>query len=589
MAPTYFGCDFCERAIGSTDPRIHCLDCAEYDLCANCALGERFTRKHAASHRTRVFKMSGGGPQESITSTAAIFYGAGPGQMSPPARPMTHHATNSFSTVPSPHPVISAPYPTPAAHSILSQTMHSSSIAQSSTPPPTTASYSAPSAHPVISQTVNSSYIAPSSTPPPTATSYHTPSAHPMVSQTMNSAHTAPSSTPPPANTTYSTPSAHPMVSQTMNSFTAPSSTPPPGTTPYPMSAGDPTAQTMNSSYIGPSATPPPGAGPYSTPAAHATISQTMNSSSITSSSTPPPAASPSPPPLPPPKRFSMPPPLPSRQRFSTLCTLPSVGVSSHTMPPRGSTPPPQFQETTARLTVSGWGPFFQEDMSPTAVFIQLMDAIFTYLDRGGTGYLVPESYSRFLINQGYVGQENTWNANLIASFGQTKEDAADAALKRAYDLFSIEYILRPRARDPSGPVDALTRQLQAFGASFAQALAPPSVSGGMMPLLSRKGFIDITSIETLCDPSRGWGNLARVLKMYELPEVRGWGDLPRSVLPEVADERMLARVARVTVFSKEQGERELAAAYAKNKIAAQGRAAALDLIDDRRYRYTYN
>lgn len=181
----------------------------------------------------------------------------------------------------------------------------------------------------------------------------------------------------------------------------------------------------MNSSYIGRSATPPPGAAFYPTPTTHPMVTQSTNSSSMPSSSTPPLGASPSPPPLPPPKRFSMPPPLPSRQRLSTLSSLSSVGVSSHTMPPRGSRPPPEFRETTPQLAARGWGPFFLEDMSPTAVFVQLMNGIFTYLDTGCTGSLVPETYSRFLINQGYVGQENTCTSSSPPHFPSSRLDLA--------------------------------------------------------------------------------------------------------------------------------------------------------------------
>jgi hypothetical protein len=71
-------------------------------------------------------------------------------------------------------------------------------------------------------------------------------------------------------------------------------------------------------------------------------------------------------------------------------------------------TPPPRQNSTQPQVTtVSGWGPFFAADATPTPVFSHLVDAIFTYLDKQSTGCLTPEVYSRFLINQGYVGQEN--------------------------------------------------------------------------------------------------------------------------------------------------------------------------------------
>jgi hypothetical protein len=57
--------------------------------------------------------------------------------------------------------------------------------------------------------------------------------------------------------------------------------------------------------------------------------------------------------------------------------------------------------------------------MDPTPVFTQLLDAIFVYLDTGRTGYLVPEAYSRFLIDQGYVGQENTCASPICIFFSK--------------------------------------------------------------------------------------------------------------------------------------------------------------------------
>ncbi|KAF7359654.1 Oleate hydratase [Mycena venus] len=354
MAPAHFSCDACKTRIGLTDPRIHCLDCADYDLCANCAVGERVAGTHVVAHRTRVFKISGGGAVDAVPSSAVIVHG-------------------EVNNVPT-------PLPTPVSPS-------------------------------------------------------------------------------------------HPSV-------------------------------------------PPP--------------------------------------PLP--RRPSG---VPTHRTSSSVSTLSSVGASAYgqqyTRPASVSSHPP---------LASGWGPFFTEDMSPTPAFMQLMTSILTYLDTGRTGHLVPEAYSRFLDDQAYVGEGNVWKANLVARMGQTKEDTADKALKRAYDLFSIEYNLRPR---------------------------PASSCGGMMPLLTLKGFMDITAVEMLCDPSKEWGSISRVIKAYNLPSVQGWGDLPRTVLPEEPHPQMMARVARVTAVSREQGQRELEAVRVRTMLEAKGRQNALDLLDDRRYYYTYN
>jgi hypothetical protein len=95
---------------------------------------------------------------------------------------------------------------------------------------------------------------------------------------------------------------------------------------------------------------------------------------------------------------------LPLRDDAGAEFTLPPLDG-----PRRGGyTPPPRQNSTQPQgTTVSGWGPFFAADASPTPVFSHLVDSIFTYLDKQSTGYLTPEVYSRFLVNQGYVGQEN--------------------------------------------------------------------------------------------------------------------------------------------------------------------------------------
>lgn len=69
MAPLQFNCDSCTQSIAPTNPRVHCLVCADYDLCANCALGERFTTGHVAGHGTQVFKQSGGNGQQAIPAS----------------------------------------------------------------------------------------------------------------------------------------------------------------------------------------------------------------------------------------------------------------------------------------------------------------------------------------------------------------------------------------------------------------------------------------------------------------------------------------------------------------------------------------
>jgi hypothetical protein len=150
---------------------------------------------------------------------------------------------------------------------------------------------------------------------------------------------------------------------------------------------------------------------------------------------------------------------------------------------------------------------------------------------------------------------------NLVALRGKSKEDVADAALKHLYDLHSIEYVLRPRST---------------------------ASNSNTMPLLTLKGLMDLTALEMLSDPSTEWGSISRVINMYDLPTVRGWGALPRSVLPDVPDPRVTERVARVLAAEAAEHERRLEASRVKLMLQAQGEQNALDLLDDRRYTYRY-
>lgn len=78
MAEMYFTCDACKHNIAPTNPRIRCLDCTDYDLCTNCAVGERFTGGHVAAHRTAIWMISGGGAQVAIPSSTRIVYATAP-------------------------------------------------------------------------------------------------------------------------------------------------------------------------------------------------------------------------------------------------------------------------------------------------------------------------------------------------------------------------------------------------------------------------------------------------------------------------------------------------------------------------------
>ncbi|KAJ6540135.1 hypothetical protein DFH09DRAFT_1368542 [Mycena vulgaris] len=239
----------------------------------------------------------------------------------------------------------------------------------------------------------------------------------------------------------------------------------------------------------------------------------------------------------------------------------------------QGGTGVPQQMHGDA---AEGWQPFFYADMNPTPTFTGLMDAIFTHLDPGNTGCLAPETFSRMLDDMGYTTQENAWKAHLTASLGQTQEDAADAALKRAFDAFSIEHICRQRPRAP-GLLGIAT-----------------SAGAGPMPLLTRRGLISITSVELLCDPSGEHPKLARLVQLYALQPHARWGAMPRGVLPPSPDPRMLARLAAVQSGVQASGRQQLAAAHSSAMLRAQANQAALGAIGttvyeyEDRYRYRY-
>ncbi|KAG7097562.1 hypothetical protein E1B28_004899 [Marasmius oreades] len=426
MAPMTYSCDLCSQSILSDSPRVHCLICTEYDLCANCTLGERFSKGHSLEHAMTVFKKSGGnGERPSVAERVSLNFG-------------------SIMTVSS---------PTTAVHPI-----------------------------------------------PP-----HLPQRRTAGGQ--------PPPLPPRQGSSSSRNSLHSAIGSPQSSQFSPHSPPP---SPHP----------------------------------HSTHSYTMP--------TPPPQPRPS--------------------------------------PVRGETTPRSFEQAA-----SSWGPFFNTDMSPSTLFSELLDAMFSYLDPKNTGYLTPETYSKFLDDQGYMLHENAWKSALKPQpvLGIPQEYLADKTLKDAYDLFSIDHVTQERPKNTITPCGSnpFTTQFRKLGINYEPS-PPPSAalisSNGIMPLLTRKGFLDITCVEVLHDPSKHWGNLNRVLKRYvnapqagPMSEYRRWGDLPRTVLPEMPDPAMVERVKRITEVSKRKAQEQTTAAYTMESLAAQGRQNGLDLIDNR-YVYRY-
>jgi hypothetical protein len=171
--------------------------------------------------------------------------------------------------------------------------------------------------------------------------------------------------------------------------------------------------------------------------------------------------------------------------------------------------------------------------------------------------------------------------------YGQASYTIADFELKQAYDNFSIDYVVAPRPQNQGSDVADLTSSFSGLLNSAVQSNVSASATsalGNQMPMLTRKGLLDITTVEVLYDPSKGWGNLNRALLQYRLYQERG--PIPRSVIPEYPPPEIMERVKRISMLSKAKADQMLAANAAQHRLAAQGRENALDLIDGPRYYY---
>lgn len=101
------------------------------------------------------------------------------------------------------------------------------------------------------------------------------------------------------------------------------------------------------------------------------------------------------------------------------------------------------------------------------------------------------------------------------------------------------------------------------------------------MPLLTLRGLTDAMTIDMLADPSTAWGNVNRLMRTWRLPVWCERGDAPRGVLPAAPVPSMVNRVQR-------ESEQALRGAVAYSTMRARGERAAVDLLDDSRYRYRY-
>ncbi|KAJ7347192.1 hypothetical protein DFH08DRAFT_1001873 [Mycena albidolilacea] len=77
-AGTQFFCDECTTMIPGISARVHCLTCPDYDICADCALTERFGGNHTTAHPAEVYRISGDSTLEPVRSQTVVTYASPP-------------------------------------------------------------------------------------------------------------------------------------------------------------------------------------------------------------------------------------------------------------------------------------------------------------------------------------------------------------------------------------------------------------------------------------------------------------------------------------------------------------------------------
>jgi hypothetical protein len=149
---------------------------------------------------------------------------------------------------------------------------------------------------------------------------------------------------------------------------------------------------------------------------------------------------------------------------------------------------------------------------------------------------------------------------------GAGNPSTADAVFKRVLDFCGIEHITQAR----TAPAN-----LQLIQALAGMANLP-------MPLLTSRGLADLMALELLSDPPAAWPKFARAVQLYGLYNIepyRRWGPMPRSVVPAVADPRVLAKLAGLNA-------QVLGAANVGAQIQAAANLAAVNAIGGTQYRY---
>ncbi|KAL4980274.1 hypothetical protein BDW66DRAFT_72673 [Aspergillus desertorum] len=231
-----------------------------------------------------------------------------------------------------------------------------------------------------------------------------------------------------------------------------------------------------------------------------------------------------------------------------------------------------------------GWTPLLTEDMKPSPSFTRMMEELFQHLDPQRTGFLSPEVYSQYIEACGAPPNHNIWKTSNTKS----GTDIADRKLTDHFTAYSVDFTLRPRTPPSTpSPMNLYSRLSSSQHAPLSRFMPQiPSMSGGQKPMLSLRGFMELSLIAVLLSPSPAWGQLNRVIKAYRIPVWLEYGDLPRAMLPLGPYQPEVERVRVLLEGATANAEEEMDALHARLKLEQRGRQNALDLLDDRVWVY---
>ncbi|KAL4884450.1 hypothetical protein BJY04DRAFT_215416 [Aspergillus karnatakaensis] len=265
----------------------------------------------------------------------------------------------------------------------------------------------------------------------------------------------------------------------------------------------------------------------------------------------------------------------------------PSPQPVSHEEPRNTAPPPPQYPTTA-------WAPLLTQDMKPSPSFIRLIEELFQHLDPQRTGLISPEAYSDYLDACGAPPNHNIWRAS-CARNPNTGYDMADRELTDHFTAYSADFALRPRTppstpvKSPLDPLSYLPQaQRDAMSRFMPSQSAARSLSGGQKPMLTFRGWTDLTVLSVCLNPSAAWGQINRAIQTFRIPIWTEWGDIPRDMLPLAPYQPEVERVRVMLEGARLNAEQEIDAVHARLKLEQQGRQNALDLLDDRRWVYRY-